>query len=199
MSRDQAVPYPEDLDLIRRVRDRDATAVEAFMQRVQCVRQFVTYKNAEYGNPLQAHELEDTIQDALLAIWRRLDSYEGRGRLEAWLYRFSYLGILHRLRTQQRLPKLMEDSGEELPELRSTQEQEHTDFEALYQLLDNLGSPDGDILRLKHLEQLTFDEIGQALELPVNTVKTRYYRAVKKLRMQHGARWVRLSAAEKRA
>ncbi len=45
-----------------------------------------------------------------------------------------------------------------------------------------LGSPSSDIVRLRHFDGLTFAEIARELEMPTNTVKTRYYRSLGRLR-----------------
>ena len=34
-------------------------------------------------------DAEDTLQETLLRAWRRLDSFEGRASLRAWLYKIS--------------------------------------------------------------------------------------------------------------
>ena len=58
-------------------------------------------------------------------------------------------------------------------------------------LLEGLGElpPElGLVLQLKHIEGLTFDQIGERLAISPNTAKTRYYRGLDKLRGRLGQR-----------
>ena len=56
------------------------------------------------------------------------------------------------------------------------------DADALDRALALLGPPEEAVVRLKHYDDLSFVEIGRLLEIPVNTVKSRYYRGLRWLR-----------------
>ena len=47
--------------------------------------------------------------------------------------------------------------------------------------LERLDPVDADVVRLKHFEELTVEEIGGRLGLPTNTAKTKYYRGLGRL------------------
>ena len=49
-------------------------------------------------------------------------------------------------------------------------------------MLIRLGGVEAQIIRLKHLESLTFDELGARMGLSANTAKTHYYRGLSRLR-----------------
>ena len=166
---DRAVIHPKDLQLARRTLAGDAEATEEFVDRMRCVRRFLSYKNASYGEPLNAQELEDTAQNTLLAMWKKLDSYTGSGCLEAWAHRFSYLELLKRVQSPDRRPGFLEEA----------QPGEHSDaptpedpleYDYVYRALERLGE-DGEIVRMKHFDGLIFDEIGARLSLSPNTVQ----------------------------
>ncbi len=179
-------PKPEeanlrvDLELVDRVRAGDSASIDRFMTRIQCVRRFVSFRNLVYGNPLSAEELEDTIQDVYLTAWRRLDTYEGRGQLEAWLYRYSSLVMMSRLRKHRTQPRQLE-SPEQTVEAGEGQDLGSWDLERMYEALDRLPEGQGLVLKLKYLDQLTFEEVARHLQISVNTVKTRHYRAIRHL------------------
>ena len=61
------------------------------------------------------------------------------------------------------------------------------DLAPVYAAMENLAAEDVRIIRLKHFEEHTFDSIALRLALSVNTVKTRYYRAIEKLRRRLGS------------
>lgn len=179
---DGAAAYGEDLELARRARQGDQEAVQRFLNRMKCVRRFHVSKNEQLGRPLGADELEDAIQDTLFALWQKLDRYEGRGPLEGWAYRFSYLQILSRIRKLDRRPRLFEDLPEHVLEPAERPLADAFRFERLYLLLERVGPPGSDLIRMKVLEQRTFEEVAEILDIPANTAKTRFYRALAKLR-----------------
>ncbi len=177
-------PCPEqDFLLVQAAIRRDPEAVDALLKRIQCVRRILAFKNAQHGRPLGAAELDDLVQETLFAVWKKLDRYSGRGALEAWLYRFCFLEYMSRLRKLRRQPRLIDDlRTEDHPEPAASPEPMQGEYEDVYLGLERLGPPEADIIRLKHLEELTFEEIATRLGDSPNTVKTRYYRGLARLR-----------------
>jgi len=172
-----------DVELARRARAGDRRAIDAFVARMACVRKVLAYKNAQFGSPLETNELEDVIQNTLTAVWRKLESYEGRGSLEAWTYRFSYLELMAHLRRDRRFPGLLEDvKAGATVDPRPTSSATNARFEHLYNGLERLDPLTARIIRWKHIDLYTFEEIAARLDLSPNTAKTRYYRGMRKLR-----------------
>ena len=58
--------------------------------------------------------------------------------------------------------------------------------EVVHAALARLPADEAMVMRLKHFEGLTFDEIGTRQAISPNTVKTRYYRALAAMRAQLG-------------
>jgi RNA polymerase sigma-70 factor (ECF subfamily) len=52
----------------------------------------------------------------------------------------------------------------------------------LKRAVEALGEPDRSIVTLRYFEELKLSEVAQVLEMPENTVKSRLYRALRKLR-----------------
>ena len=164
--------------------DREAELV--LLQRMQCVRGMIGYQCRRLGVRLPASEQEDLCQSTLLAVWRKLDQYAGAGRLESWVFRFTYLATMARLRELRRVPRLVEDLAD-APAPRGGEDaaaasalEQHA---ALYAGLDRLSAESRRIVLLKHVEERSFEQIGRELDLPTNTAKTKYYRALGRLRM----------------
>jgi RNA polymerase sigma-70 factor (ECF subfamily) len=177
---DDASLHLRDLELVRRVLGGNAEAVDDFVLRMSCARRFLAFRNASLGAPLGPDELEDCVQSALLAVWRKLGQFAGRASLEAWVYRFTQLELANRLRGLERRPRALESAPE--PSAEANARVDAAEAERLYRALARLDEDSADVIRLKHLEACTFEEIGARLAVPTNTAKTRYYRGMERLR-----------------
>jgi RNA polymerase sigma-70 factor (ECF subfamily) len=183
------VPHRDDLLLVQAVLRGDRVARERFLNRMHCARHFVARKNAACGHPLASEELEDCLQDALLALWSKLATYAGRGALESWVYRFCMLEFQGRLRLRGRARRFVEldEEGAADGEQAELDEPEPAGSERLRRALSRLDGPTSELLRLKNCEGLTFDELARRSGESPNTIKTRYYRALERLRVMLGA------------
>lgn len=171
-----------DFELARRTCAGDPAAVDQFVDRMSCVRRFLVHRNNRAGHPLAPDELEEVVQDTLFAIWRKLGEYQGRGTLESWAYRFSFLELLASMRRFDRHPTPFDDVEGGIHEPEAPHEPSPLEFEHMYIALDRLGPPGADIIRLKVFDQMTFEEIARGLGESPNTIKTRFYRGIAKLR-----------------
>jgi len=187
-----AAPHPEDLELARLALRGDAAARHAFCLRMRCVPRLLFVMNRRQRRPLPTSELEDLVQDTLATIWRRLDSFEGLASLETWSYRFCAFQLANRLRSVARQPVTVPLMRTEAPDGDPT---DLWAYEDVHRALDALEHNVAAVIRLKHFEHLSFDEIGSRLEVSPNTAKTRYYRGLEQLR---AALWDRASGMNER-
>lgn len=157
----------------------NAAARRTFTERMGCVPRFLAAKNANLRRPLTKEDLEDLSQVTLLSIWKRLESYQGISSLESWAYRFCHLSLCNHLRTQGRRPTHVTEATDGMV---GDAPEPTLDHEKIYGAIDQVGAGEARVIRLKHFEQLTFDEIGERLRIPSGTAKTRYYSALERLR-----------------
>ena|ERR1051326_9141267 len=114
---------------------------------------------------------EDLAQEAFLAVIRSRVRYEPRAQVRTYLY-----GIALKLVAAER----RKFSGNE-PQLDEEHEpsQDSSTEQGVWvrQALEKLDAAEREILMLREYEQLSYDEIAELMRLPVNTVRSRLFRA----------------------
>jgi len=165
----------DDAELVARARQGDTDAFE------QLVRKHQRYAfNLAYRVLGDHTEAEDVIQEAFVRAWQGLSGFRGQARFTTWLYRIVHNLCLNRLPGLQRELLQIEPLEEALvnpapapPALFEAREREaflHAELERLpqkYRL----------VLTLYYLQDLSYDEIASALNVPMGTVKTHLHRA----------------------
>ncbi|MFH1998629.1 MAG: sigma-70 family RNA polymerase sigma factor, partial [Planctomycetota bacterium] len=115
-------------------------------------------------------------------VWRKIDRFKGEAPFEGWVYQFCLLEMKSFMRR-----KIQQDSRREQLDSLDQGRRAHTGsnpdrYEDIYSGLNEIDAEQSQIIRLKHFNQLTFDEISHRLGVSSNTVKTRYYRGLIRLR-----------------
>ncbi|MEM7305606.1 MAG: RNA polymerase sigma factor [Planctomycetota bacterium] len=177
--------HAEDLRLVKRVLRRDREAVAAFSERLSCVPAYLRSLAARTGLGISAPALDDVAQETFLAIWRKLDTFRGTSRLETWACGFCFHELRHwrdrHLRVESRRGEL-----EESPSVAAVAPDDTG--ELVDRALARLGPPAEDVIRLKHFEELSFQDVGERLQVSPNTAKSLYYRGLARLREWLGDR-----------
>ena len=136
--------------------------------------------------------MSDVSQEAFIKAFNSLASFRGDSKLSVWLYRIVSnvcLDFLHSRKRRQTVSLNMDDgeggsSELEIPDLSAMPEEElnrRLTREAVRKGLLSLPEDQREILLLREIEGLSYDEIAQALELEAGTVKSRIFRARKRL------------------
>ncbi|QXD15483.1 RNA polymerase sigma factor [Rhodocaloribacter litoris] len=132
-------------------------------------------------------EAEDVTQEVLLRLWDHRHAVDPE-RLPGWLLRVTRNACIDTLRRRQTYRSMIRNdpegvdsapAPERLPDAHAatTLFQEH-----LIQALNQLDEPYRSIVILREIQALKYEEISEALELPLNTVKVYLHRARKTLR-----------------
>ena len=127
---------------------------------------------------------EDTLQDALLIIARKLSTLRDPKLFRPWAYRVSSRAAFRSLRKERRWREQIRDH--QLLEHQTT-DQDATDSETidavrLRQSLDHVSPPLRAVLALHYINELSLQDVAAALEIPVGTVKSRLARGLQSLR-----------------
>jgi RNA polymerase sigma factor (sigma-70 family) len=127
---------------------------------------------------------EDLCQDIFVKVYQNLDTFRFDSKLSTWITRIAYTTCLNHLE-KKKVP-LFEDcspEGSTVDDCRSESgdpEQWTGSRQASVRIceeIDQLPVVYGTILSLFHLQEMSYDEIGQILNLPEGTVKSYLFRA----------------------
>mgnify|MGYP003373663302 CR=1 FL=1 len=166
----------EDDETLRRARAGDRTAYSALVRRHQ--RAVHRHLLRMVGVPDDAMEL---TQEVFVRAWQALPQWEPTAQLRTWLFRIASnaaLDLLRRRKTVEFVP--LDDSVFEVahpaagPERQAQATQELRRLEAA---LARLTPEHREILLLREIEDLSYEELASALSLTVGTVKSRLARA----------------------
>lgn len=177
----------EELEIILRVRAGDTDAFEALV---------LEHQNKVYSLALRMvgneEDARDMAQEAFIRAFNSLASFRGESKFSVWLYRLTSNICIDFLRgrAKRRTVSLIweDEDGEEgeleIPDERFSPEArlERTELrESVRRGLDSLSPEYREILLLREINGLSYDEISRALNLEEGTVKSRIFRARKKL------------------
>ena len=130
------------------------------------------------GNAAQA---QDVAQEALLRAHRGLAEFRGEARLSTWLYAIASRLCLNRLAgSERRLARYGEETLTRLPDGRPGPDltlERGVIEEAIHRAIGELAEERRIVVILRDVEGLAYEEIAEALELPVGTVRSRLHRA----------------------
>ena len=134
-------------------------------------------------------EAEDVTQEVLLRLWTHRDGVD-EDRVLAWLLRVTRNACVDELRRRTTYHNLVDVNTERLDYasgggLTPDAETEQADFqERLQHALNRLAEPYRSIVILREIQDMKYEDIGDALGLPLNTVKVYLHRGRKMLREQ---------------
>ena len=174
--------HRRDLAFVSRILRREPAALEEMGRRLACLPAMLRHQARRLGASISEDELEEVAQDTVVALWTKLSTFEGRAKLETWAFRFATLELLKVIqRRARRPPAATLDEETEVPARESEPATlfEHDEVRAH---LDRLSPAAARVIRRRHDDEASFDEIAASEGLPLNTVKARYYRGLARLR-----------------
>lgn len=166
-------------DLIRRAVAGDA---RAFHQLVDAHADYLySVACAMLG---KGPDAEDVVQDAFIAAMKGLRHFEGRAALRTWLVAI----LVRQVAVLRRKRRAMQA----LPEEAMSDPAGHRDAASadarmdVMHVLAQLSPEHREILVLRELEGMSYDEIAAALGVPRGTVESRLFRARQEIRNRFG-------------
>jgi len=144
--------------------------------------------------PVTKLDVEDTIQQVYIELFKSIPLFRGDCSFTTWVYRIGTTVCMQYLRNKYRKRKIFfTESGSETAENQSDQtdgplislEKKET-MRAIYRELDKIDSVKRMVFVLYEMEEKSIEEIVAILSLPAGTIKSRLFRARQEL--AHGLR-----------
>ena len=168
-----------DVQLIQRVRaDESGDAMRALYR---------AFSGELYGFTLNALGerglAEEVVQEVFTRAWRHADSYDpGRGSVRTWLYQIARHAIIDARRRAAVRPGLPLREPEDDPAGGPTLEQSMLGWQVAA-ALERLTPEHRQMIRMAQFRGLTMREIAEHTGLPLGTVKSRTWYALRSLRL----------------
>jgi len=146
-----------------------------------------------FGMLGREEDARDATQETFLAAFRNLRAFRGDAKVSSWLHRIA----VNQCITRQRRAKVRNESA-----LETEEEKNASNFSspagyspanvvegrqrtaAVRLAVNSLPADLRQVVVMKEFEELTFKEIAEALDVPLSTVKSRLYTALKQLQMR---------------
>ncbi len=137
-------------------------------------------------------DARDAAQEAFIAAYRNLKNFRGEARVSSWLHRIAVNQCLTTKRRQKtRAEDFFDEDGAEdrvfiaAAQYSPANETEQVErLRVVRQAVTALPTELRQVIVMKEFEEMTFQEISETLELPLSTVKSRLYTALKQLKMR---------------
>jgi RNA polymerase sigma-70 factor (ECF subfamily) len=179
---------PSDENIVERALTGDAEAFSEIVRRWE--RRIFALA---YGILGREEDARDATQETFLAAFRSLRGFRGEAKVSSWLHRIAVNQCITRQRRAKvRNEAALEDEQEKnaakfsapvsFSPARKVESRQIT--EAVRCAVNSLPIDLRQVVVMKEFEELTFREIADTLDLPLSTVKSRLYTAMKQLQMR---------------
>ncbi|GIU74379.1 MAG: RNA polymerase sigma factor [Bryobacteraceae bacterium] len=181
--------FGDEEQLLARLRAGDDAAYEALLERFQTPVYQLVCRLIDDPN-----EAGDVVQDVFLKVFRGVGSFRGQSSLKTWIYRIAVNEAHNRRRwfVRHRRPEVVLDGEEEGPaRLERFSDHGRTPYDwtlnnemriAIEEALEGINPVFRSAVVLRDLEELSYEEIADILDVSIGTVKSRILRGREALR-----------------
>lgn len=125
---------------------------------------------------VRREDIEEVVNDTFWVVWTKAGEFRGASQLSTWIIGIAYRRALNALRRAKLRPVADHEFDEDSVSVEST-EAEETNQQWLSQGLERLPVEQRMALELTYTLGHSCEEVAAILQCPVNTVKTRLFRA----------------------
>jgi RNA polymerase sigma-70 factor (ECF subfamily) len=161
--------------------------IEAFSVLVRRYQDRLFNAMVHYVN--NAEDAQDVVQEAFISAYKALERFKGESQFFTWLYRIARnhaTDLKRKKRVTHSLEVHLHEDAQPVDGSEATRPEgavERSEEEALVRrALDQLSPEHRQVLVLNLLEGLKYEEIAEALQVPIGTIRSRIHRAKAELR-----------------
>ena len=166
-----------DQDLITAAKGGDQVAFGKLVRRHYNLVYAVTF-----GVLGQREEALDMTQEVFFKIFRELEHFQGQSKFKTWLYRISVNAAIDASRRRRPAEPIEEETNFETKGPGPREEASRRELRKLIEEgLSVLNPEHRAVLVLREWQELSYDEIAEALQIEIGTVMSRLFYARKKL------------------
>jgi RNA polymerase sigma-70 factor, ECF subfamily len=181
----EAQQFPDE-ELVRRLAEGQPEALDRLHERYGPVLTSLAARQ------LDRPAAEEIVQDVFLTVWQHAGSFDPqRGSFRPWVFQITRRRIMNELRRRRSRPQVaadpegvlldgLEDDAPEVGDKLAGDERRS----AVRGALQILPQPQREAVALAFLDELTHEEVANALRVPLGTTKTRIRTGLLKLRVE---------------
>lgn len=157
----------------------DAEQYAAFLRAVSAILRRMI------GKKLSASDVEDVLQETLIAVHKARHTYDGERPLMPWLFAIAQFRItdhLRKLYAGRRETVDVDEIADTLADASVSVTESTADAEYMNALLQYIPEREKRILTMMHVEGYSAKETGKRLGMKESAVKVAAHRAIKKIR-----------------
>jgi len=132
---------------------------------------------------------EDVLQEVFVSVWKSRHTYDpNKGKLATWLHRIAVNRCYKEKARKTPATVSLEENEVDLPEMKRSQPDDilvsKQEYDRLLKAMDALDTKHRSVLVLRYFNDLSYQEIAEALEIPLGTVKSRLNQSLRYLKEQ---------------
>lgn len=172
-----------DQELVRRVQAGDKKAFDLLIMKYQ--QRIIHVITGFVHDPVEAM---DVAQEAFIKAYRALPGFRGDSAFYTWLYRIAINTSKNYLTAASRRPPVTDVDAMDAtiyydaPELKEFETPENSLMsdelqQAIQDAIQDLPEDTATAIKLREFDGLSYEEIAQAMDCPIGTVRSRIFRA----------------------
>jgi RNA polymerase sigma-70 factor (ECF subfamily) len=172
-----------DQELVQRVQAGDKKAFDLLIMKYQ--QRIIHVITGFVHDPVEAM---DVAQEAFIKAYRALPNFRGDSAFYTWLYCIAINTSKNHLTASSRRPPMSDVDAMDAtnyydaPELKEFETPENSLMcvqleEAIQQAIEDLPEETATAIKLREFEGMSYEEIAEAMDCPIGTVRSRIFRA----------------------
>ena len=171
-------------DLIEKWQTGDMAAFEMLFRQYERL----VYRTA-YLITGSKEAAEDVLQEVFVSVWKSRHTYDpAKSKLVTWLHRITVNQCSKKKPGKTPTTVSLEEKEIDLPEMKRSQPDDilvsKMEYDRLLKAMATLDTRHRSVVVLRYFNDLSYQEIAEALEIPLGTVKSRLNQSLRYLREQ---------------